>query len=313
VTPEAALPIVSHLQRRGAIYYWRRKTPNRLVSCFDRQHLVMSLRTPNHVHARSLAIHLDALIEDLTVMPEAALLTRVQLDRMLNDVVTRHLEKLARVAAAAKTDRRFDRDQAIRDDKRMGWVYRFLQAQGPHAKVGDKERRQLEAKGFKEDDATAIATHLAFLQKNQLVPTKPHILRPLLEAQGVEPTAMNLAQAQEIYFHGMSGALFQADRRYLGTTAEDRDFFGALALASVESRVSALHAKGDPEPAPAAAPQAPAPEPQPATRDATPANQIEGRISDIGAALARLRKEDKNWREDTFDQNIATYTKSLKG
>ena len=96
------MPIAAHLQRRGAVYYWRRKTPSRLVPCYGRRHLVVSLRTANHVHAWALAIHLDALIEELLVMPEPALLTGVQLDAMFAALLRRHSEKLDRVGGRAQ-------------------------------------------------------------------------------------------------------------------------------------------------------------------------------------------------------------------
>ena len=52
------------------------------------------------------------------------------------------------------------------------------------------------------------------LRVNELVPTKAHILTRLLEGTGVPVTAMNLAQAQAVYFRGMHLALAQSDRRY---------------------------------------------------------------------------------------------------
>jgi hypothetical protein len=96
------VPVVSHLLRREAVYYWRRKVPRRLVGGFDRKHLLMSLRTWNPAHARSLAIHLDAALEDLLVMPETQFLTRIKLDAIHRDVLVTHLAKLERVAAAEK-------------------------------------------------------------------------------------------------------------------------------------------------------------------------------------------------------------------
>ena len=123
----------SHLLRRGAVYYWRRKVPRRLAACANRKHLLMSLRTWNPVHARSLAIQLDALIEDLIVMPEARFLSQAQLDGMLREVLLKHLAKLDRVAAVAKLEPGFDRLEAERHDRRTGWVYRLLDAHGPNA------------------------------------------------------------------------------------------------------------------------------------------------------------------------------------
>ena len=137
----------SHLLRRGAVYYWRRKVPRALVACANRKHLLISLRTWSPLHARSLAIQLDALIEDLIVMAETRFLSQVQLDGMLREVLLKHLAKLDRVAAVAKL-RGFDRLQAERDDRRTGWVYRLLDAHGPNAHVSDADRAAILADGL---------------------------------------------------------------------------------------------------------------------------------------------------------------------
>jgi hypothetical protein len=186
----------AHLLRRNAVYYWRRKVPKALVACENQSHFLISLRTWSPAQARSLAIQLDAFLDEMITMPEAGLLTQVQLDGMLRNVLAQHLAKLERIAAAAKLSRGFDRRQAERDDQRAAWIYRLLDAQDPNANVGDQDRAAILAEGFDQADLRAIVDHLALLQDNGLVPTKPHILRPLLETQNAGPTAMNLAQAQ---------------------------------------------------------------------------------------------------------------------
>ncbi len=132
---------------------------------------------------------------------------------MLRDVLTQHLAKLERVAAAAELSRGFDRRQAERDDQRAAWVYRLLEAQGHNADVGDQDRAAILAEGFDQADLGAIIDHLALLQDKGLAPTKPHILRPLLEAQNAGPTAMNFAQAQQVYFRGMPAGRCSSTRR----------------------------------------------------------------------------------------------------
>jgi hypothetical protein len=72
--------------------------------------------------ARALVCQLDALLEELTVSPEASCLTQPQLDAMLSTVVSRHLAKLERVAAAAKSFPDFNFNQARADDRRVMWA-----------------------------------------------------------------------------------------------------------------------------------------------------------------------------------------------
>ena len=71
---------VSHVLRRGAVYYWRRKVPRALAGRLARSHLTLSLRTWNPAHARSLGAVLDALVEDLSVMPDPVFLTQARIN-----------------------------------------------------------------------------------------------------------------------------------------------------------------------------------------------------------------------------------------
>ena len=206
-----------------------------MLNAGNRTHLLISLRTWSPAQARSLAVQLDAFLDDLITMPEARFLTQAQLDGMLRDVLTRHLAKLERVAAAAKLAPGFDRRQAEQDDRRTAWVYRLLDAHGPNAHVADSDRDAILADGFDGRDLKFIIDHLARLQDNGLVPTKPHILRPLLAAQNAEPTAMNLAQAQQVYFRGMRLALQQTAARYRAQPIHDEAFVVGLMQAEAGS------------------------------------------------------------------------------
>ena len=226
----------AHLLRRNAVYYWRRKIPAALVVCANRSHLLLSLRTCDPNQARSLAAQLDALLDDVTTMPEAPFLTRAQLDGMLRDVLTRHLAKLERVAAVAKLAPDFDRGEAERDDRLAAWVYRLLDAQGANAAVTDADRAAILADGLGAPDLRRVIDHLARLQDDGLVPTKPHLLRPLLAAQNAAPTALNLAQAQQIYFRGLRLALEASAGRYRAQRVDDAPLVASLIAAEVGAR-----------------------------------------------------------------------------
>jgi len=301
------MAVVSHLLRRGAVYYWRRKVPRRLVACANRKHLLISLRTWNPVHARSLAIRLDAVIEDLIVMPEAPFLTQAQLDGMLRDVLLKHLAKLDRVAAAAKLAPGFDRAQAEREDRRAAWVYRLLDAQGPNAHVSDADRAAILADGLDRKDAEFIIDHLARLQDGGSVPTKAHILRPLLEGQGAEASAMNMAQAQQIYFRGMALALQQSDRRYRALPPDDHDLVAGLLMAGVDARAAAVGPGAAPRtPASAVSPQAAGDQAAPniaaeSAPEAAAAPRDDG-VSELGKGLERQRKKGNSWDAKTVTQ-----------
>jgi integrase len=215
-----------HIFRREATYYWRRRTPIALAKILGRPHVFMSLRTTSLTLARRLASKLDAIFEDAVMLAEEARfgLSQAQLDGMLRSVVTTHLGKLERVAAAAKSFEGFDPDRATADDERALWTYRLLDGQGASAAVRPGDRANMLADGMSEADIEAVIDHLAMLRINEMVPTKPHVLRRLLDHVDAQPNAMNMAQTQSIYFRGMKLALTAVERRYGGERPEDQGF-----------------------------------------------------------------------------------------
>jgi hypothetical protein len=217
---------LAHLCRRKALYHWRRRLPPPLRSWFHKKHLFLGLRTADPIFARRLVVLLDAKLEEIvTAFEQSAMhLSPPQVDGLLRDVVTTHLHKLERLAAAAKSFPAFDAAQAKRDDRRAAWCYRLLHAQGSSAVVRPADEEQMAVDGMTATDIAAVQDHLAMLRVNDLVPTRHGILQNLLDANGAPANAMNLAMAQDVYFRGMWMALAQSDRRYGGKIVEAEDF-----------------------------------------------------------------------------------------
>ena len=214
-----------HIFRREATYYWRRRTPRALANFLGRPHVFMSLRTTSPVMARRLATQLDAILEDAAMLAENTdlHLSRSQIETMLGAVVERHLTKLDRVALAAKSASGFDVDRARSDDKRALWTYTLLDAQGAAAAVRPEDRIRMAAGGLSEADVEAVQSYLTMLWNNDMVPTKYHVLRQMIESVQAAPTAMNMDVAQGTYFRGMKLALAEIDRRFGGQRVEDGD------------------------------------------------------------------------------------------
>lgn len=208
------------------MYYWRRRLPNALASWFHRRHLFLSLQTPDPNFARRLVVLLDAKLEEVVTAFEHSEmhLTPPQVDGLLRDVVTKHLNKLERLSAAAKSFAGFDAAQAERDDRRAAWAYRLLHTQGSNAVVRPTDETQMSAEGLTAADIAAVQDHLAMLRVNDLVPTRHGILQNLLAANGAPANASNLALAQDVYFRGMWMALAQSERRYGGKIVEAEEF-----------------------------------------------------------------------------------------
>jgi integrase len=219
------------------MYYWRRRLPNALASWIHKRHLFLSLQTPDPNFARRLVVLLDAKLEEVVTAFEHTEmhLTPPQVDGLLRNVVTTHLNKLERLSAAAKSFPEFDAAQAKRDDRRASWSYRLLHAQGSSAVVRPADEEQLLADGMTIADIAAIQNHLTMLRVNNLVPTRHGILQNLLDANGAPANAMNLATAQDVYFRGMWMALAQSERRYGGKIVEAGDFVDQILKDRVRS------------------------------------------------------------------------------
>ena len=250
-------------------------------------------------------MQLDAFLDDLTIMPDACLLTQTQLDGMLRDVLTRHLEKLERVAAAAKLSRHFDHAAAERDDRWVAWVYRLLEAKGPQARVSPADREAILADGLSETEVAHISAHLDRLREGGSVPTKAHLLRPLLEAQNAEPTAMNLAQAQQVYFLGMRLALERTEARYRGVRGDSDTLVDGIIRLNAEQRLAAMTAAGKPgreamDPVAANVEPAKSTIAQQETRPSPSTN--ERRVTTLGGSLERKRVKERSWDAKTASQ-----------
>ncbi|OSI20530.1 DUF6538 domain-containing protein [Bradyrhizobium canariense] len=222
-----------HIFRRQAVYYWRRRTPSPLANCLGRPHVSISLRTTSRAAALRLATQLNLVLDDVAMLADGADLdlSGSQIETMLHVVVHRQLAKLDRVALAAKGSPEFDLDQARTDDKKAFWAYALLDAQGITAVVRGEDRRRMAEDGLSEADVEAVQDHLAMLRVNELIPTKHHILRTMIEGVAAIPSAMNIAVAQGTYLRGMKLALAEHERRYGGMRVEDQGLVDRLMLA----------------------------------------------------------------------------------
>ncbi|MBR0827242.1 hypothetical protein JQ596_17085 [Bradyrhizobium manausense] len=233
-----------HIFRRQAVYYWRRRTPRALAKVLGRQHLSMSLHTTNRAAARRLATQVNLFLDDVAMLADGAdpHLTRSQIETMLHAVVEKQVAKLDRVAFAAKNAPGFDVDQARSDDRRALWTYTLLDAQGHGAAVRPEDRDRMIAEGLSEVDIEAVKRHLALLRANDMVPTKYHVLRQMIDGVQAVPTAMNMDVAQGTYFRGMRLALAQSERRYGGVRIEDEGLVDRLLLAKNDPPKPVSHA-----------------------------------------------------------------------
>ncbi|ABE61758.1 hypothetical protein Nham_0896 [Nitrobacter hamburgensis X14] len=295
----------THLYRRKAVYYWRRRLPNALASWFHKRHLFLSLQTPDPNFARRLVVLLDAKLEEVVTAFEHAEmhLTPARVDGLLRDVVTKHLNKLERLSAAAKSFPNFDAAQAERDDRRAAWAYRLLHAQGPGAVVRPTDETEMSADGMTAADIAAVQDHLAMLRINDLVPTRHGILQNLLVANGAPANAMNLATAQDVYFRGMWMALAQSERRYGGKIVEAGDFVDQI----LKDRVRSVPREFE-TPVERMQPRAPVPYPVDDNPVQEDLDAVDDRFKTMADLLLRKRSKAERWTTKSKQQATQTFT-----
>jgi integrase len=218
-----------------------------------------------------------------------------RLDAIMRDVIAQHSDKLSRVAAVAKLDPSFDLAEAVQMDRRVGWAYRLLDAQGPNAVVRDADREAMIADGLTAADAAFVDQHLAFLQSNGTVPTPRAKLAGLLERHGAAPTSMNIASAQSVYFRGLSLALFATRHRYSGYVPHADEIL--TAALEVDRR-------------PASGPGRQAVVVPNTNESATEQPQpiMDYGIVELGEKLIAVRAGDKNWDAKTQRQARQIYS-----
>jgi len=235
-------------------------------------------------------------------MLDTTFLSTPQLDAILRSVIAMQSARLDRVAAAAKTSAGFDAAEAVHMDRLVGWAYRLLDARGADAVVRAEDRQAMLAVGLTEADVAFVDQHLAILQANRMVPTPREKLARLVEEQGAQPSAMNLASAQQMYFRGMALASFNNAGRYRGVVPDARDIIAA-----------ALHIDRSPPtrvlvPAPEPAQALPPPTlPTEAPAEPVKTSTIDDGVVAVGERLISVKKKDENWDTNTQDQARQTF------
>ena len=215
------MPAIPHVIRRGANYYWRRRLPAPLAESRGSATLILGLRTSNSRRARFLAGQITALV-DLHFFPAVMnhRLTPQQIQSIFRDVFTRHLDKLAGVAARDRMDPAFDAEDSQRSDRVMGWAYRLLETRGGAASVDPRGRAAMLADGMDEADVAEVAAMLAMMRRQNFSAERPERLTAAIENVGGEPNPLNLALAQEAIHRAMAEANFATARRYDGARVE---------------------------------------------------------------------------------------------
>ena len=107
--------IATGLERRGAVYYWRKRLPDTLAGRIGLTHVKLSLRTREAQEARYLGACLNGMAAEL-LMSELPEITREQLQSLFRKTFEQHRRKLALLADFARSERGFMPLQEIQEE-----------------------------------------------------------------------------------------------------------------------------------------------------------------------------------------------------
>src|SRR5690606_11279359 len=109
----------SSLERRGAVYYWRRRIPHRLIAGVGRTHFRLCLATREPNQARLLGRKLDATADEVfMVAPQA--ISNDELRAIFVSAFKAHREKLQLLADIERSDGASSPAQDARQIRSMG-------------------------------------------------------------------------------------------------------------------------------------------------------------------------------------------------
>ncbi len=227
------MPSIPHVERRGAVYYWRRRLPAPLSKSLNGSHLVLSLGTKEPAVARQLAAVLDG---EAVAMASAAgevdgfdhRLSAEQLRGMFAQVARTHLARLERVAQADRLAPDFTVEDSRQTDHNMAHVYRLLATGGAKAAVTGAIRAESVKAGLSEQRITIIGHMLGAMRSSLDAPTHRAKLEALLAGVGAVASPINIGLAQATKFRAMAAALSDTCDRWDGIFADDAALLEAL-------------------------------------------------------------------------------------
>ena len=226
------MPLIAHVHRRGAVYYWRRRLP---VSLDKKQHthVALSLRTTNQAFARATAARLDQEFSHMFERKDGSVggdhrLTPDQIKTMLVDVALKHHAKLERVKAYDQLMPSFDVEDSRTTDRVMGSVFRLLASGGPNVRMDSVTIARLEEAGLSNAEIDRVAASLVMLRDVNGHVDPRRRLEQLLESVGAPPTPVNLQLAQTTKYRAMAAALLNTKDRWDFSIGNDEISFDAI-------------------------------------------------------------------------------------
>lgn len=302
------MALATNLNRRGAVYYWRRRVPATFALATGANWLKLSLRTREPVRARFLAAQLDATAAELfmTTLPDA--ITKEQLATLFRKALLGHEAKLDRVAAFARQEPDFDPAAEMAAEQAMGWSYRVASSRGVNGRLTEDDRAAMAKAGLAEAEIACVGDCLdAMRRSGALAPSQARI-REIVEEIGALPTPGNVARAEPIYLRALGEALLRTRDRFVSDALPYGDLMADLGTEACE--VGSEQRVADPiatAMAPITVPSVP-PSIASSAPPLAPTSAPTLTIETIGAKLIAEKRQDREWDDKTCRQAEFIFT-----
>ena len=213
---------ITHLTRRGAVYYWRGRVQLRRDSATVLWHWWVSLRTRELKLARCRAARMTAEVESRTM--QQGFVTEQQLAEMAANALASHVEPLKRHAALMRFDRTYDPAKEAADDRVTALTFDLLATFGPERRPTFHDdcpvRQRLVDLGATEAVIEVVASDYEAARATAMYEAGPGARRHLANADlSDDPT--NMALAYNVLVRARADALRERAESRFPRTAPD--------------------------------------------------------------------------------------------
>lgn len=208
---------VENLIRRGNIFYWRARVPQRFSAARVKDRLSLSLHVSDHRVALLLARRLNLRLAELK-NSRTIDMSQDAFHRFFVNERDRQLEKLEKVALASRRYGRGDFKADVDIDLQHGWAYRLLEhfGQGAEFDFGPdcRARRWLLEQGIPPEHVDPIAEDFQAVRSLSHRGIMEQHLRVAMDQCGIANTTLNRERAMMAYFRAQADALMAVQQRY---------------------------------------------------------------------------------------------------
>jgi|TARA_A100001391_G_scaffold145276_2_gene102944 integrase len=294
----------SSLERRGAVYYWRRRLPRHISSHVGQSHFRLCLRTKEHTDARFLATRLDATAAEIFMSPSSSL-SIDDLKIIFASAFKEHRAKLEMLTEIDRQDGRHDPAATHLHNRALGFAYRHLSRFGHQSEFGPSSRALLASEGASQEDLDAAGVELERLREQGLASGSIKRIRALLENNRYEANAINITAARSVYLRALGEALLGASRGNGVDALPYDELVGHLEPHSPKTSVAATTVAADGN----------KPEHQTAILSSSQSHQSAAPhptaepalIIEIGEKLVAQKTKDKQWDNKSAGQAQSIY------